>query len=389
MMVSPDASYMIDRLEKLVAINTENPPGQEAEAAAFLADELRRIGFSVELIEELPGRANVVARFSNGPGPVFAFNSHIDVVPAGGGWSHPPFKLVERDGRLYGRGACDAKGPIIAMIEAARMLMAQRDRWVGELLLVFVFDEEVQSLGAKAFAKQAGRIDHVMIGEPTMNKVATAHKGSLRLVVRVLGDAAHSSTPDLGVNAIFKAADLVRLLEAHHRDYLCPQLHPLVGSPSLTVTRISAGTGDTVVPAACEMLLDRRMVPGESRDDAVREIENLLETAREEFGVETEIVEFKPTTGPASETPIDHPIVTTSVAAASPFNAGAQPVGFPAGCDLVHFRSLGAAGVVLGPGDLGVAHKPNEFIPIDQFVDASRIYLDTALGMLREAGATR
>ena len=114
MTVSPDASYMIDRLEKLVAINTENPPGQEAEAAAFLADDLRRSGFSVELIEELPGRANVVARFSNGPGPVFAFNSHIDVVPAGGGWSHPPFKLIERGGRLYGRGACDAKARRLA-----------------------------------------------------------------------------------------------------------------------------------------------------------------------------------------------------------------------------------------------------------------------------------
>ncbi len=389
MMISPDASYMIDRLEKLVAINTENPPGQEAEAAAFLADELRRIGFSVELIEELPGRANVVARFSNGPGPVFAFNSHIDVVPAGGSWSHPPFKLVERDGRLYGRGACDAKGPIVAMIEAARMLMAQRDQWVGELLLVFVFDEEVQSLGAKAFAKHAGKIDHVMIGEPTMNQVATAHKGSLRLLVRVLGEAAHSSTPDLGVNAIFKAADLMRLLEAHHSGHLCRQHHPLVGTPSLTVTRISAGTGDTVVPEACDMLIDRRMVPGENQDDAVKEIETILETARKEFGVETEIVEFRPTTGPASETPLDHPIVRTSTAAASPYNSGAQPAGFPAGCDLVHFRSIGASGVVLGPGDLGVAHKPDEFIPIDQFVDASRIYLDTALGMLRESGATR
>ena len=389
MMVSPDSSYMIDRLEKLVAINTENPPGQEAEAAAFLADELQRIGFSVEQIEELPGRANVVARFSNGPGPVFAFNSHIDVVPAGGGWSHPPFKLVERDGRLYGRGACDAKGPIVAMIEAARMLMAQRGQWVGELLLVFVFDEEVQSLGAKAFAKQAGKIDHVMIGEPTMNTVATAHKGSLRLFVRVLGEAAHSSTPDLGVNAIFKAADLMRLLEAHHSGHLCRHHHPLVGTPSLTVTRISAGTGDTVVPEACDMLIDRRMVPGENQDDAVKEIETILETARKEFGVETEIVEFKPTTGPASETPFDHSIVRTAVAAAAPYNAGAQPAGFPAGCDLVHFLSIGASGVVLGPGDLGVAHKPDEFIPIDQFIDASRIYLDTALGMLRESSATR
>src|SRR5438874_1447265 len=148
-MISPDAPKMIDRLARFVAINTENPPGQEAAGAHFLDAELRGLGFEVETREKLPGRANVIARLDNGPGPCFAFNSHIDVVPAGSGWTHPAFSLKEKNDRLYGRGACDAKGPIVAMIEAARMLSTMREKWSGLLLLVFVFDEEVQSLGAK------------------------------------------------------------------------------------------------------------------------------------------------------------------------------------------------------------------------------------------------
>jgi len=388
-MISPDAPRMIDRLARFVAINTENPPGREIDGANFLAAELRGLGFDVETREEFPGRANVIARIDNGHGPRFAFNSHIDVVPAGSGWSHPAFDLKEKDERLYGRGACDAKGSIVAMMEAARMLAAMRDKWSGQLLLVFVFDEEVQSLGAKQYVKQGEKIDYAIIGEPTSNVVATAHKGSIRPIIRVHGVAAHSGTPHLGVNAIVKAAELIRLFDEHHCNHLRRQHHPLVGSPSLTVTRAQSGTGDTIVPESCDLMVDRRLVPGDDRDAAIKELEGILTLARERFGVRAEILEFRPTTGPATETPLDHPIVKVTEAIASRFNANAKPVGFPAGCDLVHFRTLGAAGVVLGPGDLGVAHKPDEFVPIREFVDASVIYRDTVLKMLFDAGATR
>lgn len=381
-MISPDKQKMIDRLTRFVAINTENPPGQEMPGAHFLADELRRLGFDAEMQEQMPGRANVIARIENGRGPRFAFNSHIDTVPAGTGWTGSPFVLTQRNDRLYGRGACDAKGSIIAMIEAARMLASMRDQWAGELLLVFVFDEEVQSLGAKEYAKQGEKIDYAIIGEPTSNIVATAHKGSIRPIIRVHGVAAHSGTPHLGVNAIVKAAELIRLLDAHHHTFLRHQQHPLVGPPSLTVTRAHAGTGDTVVPESCDLMVDRRLVPGDDRDAAIAELETILATAKERFDVNAEIVEFRPTTGPATETSLEHPLVKTTQSIASSFNGNAKPVGFPAGCDLVHFRSLGAAGVVLGPGDLAVAHKPDEFVPIKEFVDASVIYRDVVLAML-------
>src|SRR3954463_14668896 len=131
MLNGPDAARIKSDLARLVSINTENPPGHEIEAANFLAALLREAGLSATIDEYKPGRANVIATLENGPGPVFAFNTHMDVEPAGDGWSGDPFTLRERDGRLLGRGACDAKGPLIAMIEAIRLLQAVRAAWRG------------------------------------------------------------------------------------------------------------------------------------------------------------------------------------------------------------------------------------------------------------------
>ena len=139
----PDVARMKRDLATLVGIDTQNPPGREMEAAKFLHGLLAAEGFDVSLSEYQPGRANVVARLENGGGKVFAFNTHMDVVPVGEGWSSDPFKLREAEGRLYGRGACDCKGPLAAMVEAMRMLAAERQSWSGTLLGVFVGDEEV------------------------------------------------------------------------------------------------------------------------------------------------------------------------------------------------------------------------------------------------------
>ena len=140
---APDVARMKRDLATLVGIDTQNPPGREIEAAKFLHGLLAAEGFDVSLSEYEPGRANVVARLENGGGKVFAFNTHMDVVPVGEGWSSDPFKLREAEGRLYGRGACDCKGPLAAMVEAMRMLAAERQSWSGTLLGVFVGDEEV------------------------------------------------------------------------------------------------------------------------------------------------------------------------------------------------------------------------------------------------------
>ena len=381
---SPDVGRMKRELADLVAIDTQNPPGNEAGAAQYLQKLLTAEGFEVSQQEYKPDRINVIARLDNGAGPVFAFNTHMDVVPVGEGWSSDPFALKETDGRLYGRGACDCKGPLAAMLEAMRMLAAERAAWSGTLLGVFVADEEIASEGAKFYAANAPKIDAAVVGEPTSNATFTAHKGSLRPVVRVYGVSAHSGTPHLGENAIYRAGELLGLVAEHHENVVRHRTHPLVGAASLTVTRMNGGHADNVLPGACDLLLDRRMVPGEDEEAVKREIGDLLTLARTRFGVRAEIIDYKATTGGATETALDTPIVQASLAASRAHGAARPgPFGFQGGCDLVHFRSIGAQGTVIGPGDLAVAHKPDEFVPVDEFVTCSLIYRDVAKAMLR------
>jgi acetylornithine deacetylase/succinyl-diaminopimelate desuccinylase family protein len=385
MSTSPDAARMKRELADLVAIDTQNPPGHEAPAAAYLRDLLAREGFEIAWQEYKPGRINVVAQLANGSGPTFAFNTHMDVVPAGEGWSSNPFLLTEKGGRLYGRGACDCKGPLAAMLEAMRMLKRERATWSGTLLGVFVADEEIASEGAKFYASTHPKIDSAVIGEPTSNATFTAHKGSLRPVVRVHGVTAHSGTPHLGENAIYRAGELLGLIAEHHDKVVRHRSHPLVGNASITVTRINGGHADNVLPGSCDLLLDRRMVPGESEEAVKRELADLLLLGRERFGLRAEIVDYKATTGGATDTPVDSPIAQASLAASRARGvAKPGPFGFQGGCDLVHFAGIGAQGTVIGPGDLAVAHKPDEFVPADEFITASLIYRDVAKAMMRK-----
>jgi succinyl-diaminopimelate desuccinylase len=378
----PDEASLVDLLERLVAIDTQNPPGREAEAAALLASGLGDIGFAAEVRPVAEGRANVVARLGNGGGPCFAFNSHMDTVPVGGGWTGDPLRLTERDGRLLGRGACDAKGSIAAMVEAGRMLLAQPDAWRGSLLLAFVADEEIDGTGTKALVKQPPPIDLVIVGEPTSNAVCAAHKGCLRPLIRVAGRAAHSSRPELGANAILAACSLLRLLDERDRE-LRAHRHSLVGASSLTVTRIAGGLADNIVPDNCEIVLDRRLLPGETLEGALDDLQALLARAKRDHGVEAELVRIRAMAGPA-ETPLDEPIVREAVAISSRRGVTApQPVGLTGGCDLVHFRETGSMGIVLGPGSLAQAHQPDEYVLKDDLIRAALIYRDIALAMMR------
>ena len=382
MSTEPDVGRLVGLLERLVAIDTQNPPGREAEAAALLASELNGLGFVTEIRPLTEDRANVIARLDNGAGPCFAFNSHMDTVPIGGGWTSDPFRLTERDGRLFARGACDAKGSITAIVEAGRLLATQRDLWRGELVLALVADEEIDGGGSRALVKQEPKADLVVVGEPTNNAVCVAHKGCLRPLIRTMGKAAHSGRPELGVNAILAAGHLMTLFDARDRE-LRTQTHPLVGRASLSVTRIAGGIADNVVPDACELVLDRRLLPGETLDAALDELHALLTRAQREYGVQAELAAVRTAAG-ATETAVGDPLVREAVAISREHGVTfPQPGGLTGGCDLVHYRDAGAVGIVLGPGSLDIAHQPDEYVPTDDLIRATLIYRDIAVAMMR------
>ena len=381
----PDLGGLIENLEQIVAINTENPPGREAEAAAWVADRMKAAGCKVTTVDVTPERTNAIGIFENGPGPVFAFNTHLDVVPAGDGWTTDPFRLRRDNGRLYGRGSNDAKGPLVSMLEAMSQLIRGADGWSGTLMGVFVADEEVASAGARHYVKNAPNIDFCVVGEPTSCTTVAAHKGSMRPIVRVSGQTAHSGTPDLGINAIIESASLFAEVTGEHA-LIKSRNHPLVGNPSLTITRGNGGHADNVVPDAFDVMLDRRMIPGEDENTVKDEITVLVARAAEISRAHMEIVDFKPTTGGATETALDHPIVEAAQRACCHHHGHATEItGFQGGCDLVHFRQVGAQGIVLGPGDLAVAHKPDEFVPEAELVLAAKIYRDIAFDLLKSS----
>lgn len=258
------------------------------------------------------------------------------------------------------------------MIEAIRLLAEHCREWTGTVIGVFVADEEVASSGTKTFLKTRPKIDYVIVGEPTSNTTVTAHKGSVRPIVRIFGQTAHLASADFGENAIFRAAKLLELAQSRHLQ-LREQKNRPVGYPTLTVTRISGGHADSVVPDVCEVPFDRRVIPSENSELVKLDFERFVSIAYKDHGVLARVVGYRPTTEPC-EMPEYHPLVEACITAGNR-NGCSQltPEGFQCGCDLVHFRSIDVADVVLGPGSISVAHKRNEFIPEGEFVNAARI----------------
>ncbi len=370
-------------LADLVRFPTVNPPGDEGSLAEHVAGQLHAMGLETELREVLPGRPNVVARLRGKSGrPVLLFNTHMDVVPPGAGWTKDPFGGEVADGRLYGRGAADAKGSLAAFLMAAGALAQSRIALEGDLVVTAVVDEEAGSQGARRLAPTIAA-DHAIVGEPTGLDVVVAHRGSFRPVIAVEGRAAHASQPREGVNAIQMAARAITALESHATTF-DGRSHPLVGSPTLAVTLVRGGHKENVIPDQCEFTIDRRLIPGESEAEARAEIERVLAAVRADVpDFRAAIARLVPTTGGPAETPPDAPIVAALVRAGEAVLGRRPPLaGFPAACDMVHFRAAGIPTAVLGPGDLARAHTANEWVDLRQVADAARIYALAALIVL-------
>ncbi|PUA34351.1 MAG: hypothetical protein B9J98_00465 [Candidatus Terraquivivens tikiterensis] len=380
-----DREFLVSLASALVRINTENPPGRELEAASFLAERLADLGIK-STVDRLDGaRANAVCILEAGEGgPTLLFNSHLDTVPVGerDGWQVEPLGGYIKDGRLYGRGSADAKGSIAAMAASLKALVDARDRIRGRVVLAAVADEEVASKGTKALLSKHGRFDFAVVGEPTGLRVCTAHKGRLELRVRIRGRPAHASMPQEGVNAILAAAFYCSELERMADSLSRVEGHPLVGKPTLAVTMISGGIKPNVIPDECVLTIDRRLIPGETPEEAKIPFEELAskmmaEGRCTEFSVS--IVQYHR----ATEVNPSEPIARAALEAVSKvLKVKAEPYGLPAYTDLGWIVAAGTPGVVLGPGELSQAHAYNESVAISELEAAAEIYYRIALSLL-------
>ncbi|MCD6530171.1 M20 family metallopeptidase [Candidatus Bathyarchaeota archaeon] len=372
-----DANEVVELTRQLVRIPSENPPGNEREIAEFVTEKLRDLGLTVKVHEFKPGRPSVVGLLTGAEGkPVLMFNGHLDTVPIGDreDWSVDPFEGALRNGKIYGRGAADMKGALAAMIASAKAVIESKVRLKGKLILTFVADEEVTGYGTRDLIRKGYKADFAVIGEPNELKVQTAHKGVLRLKVVTRGKAAHASIPHQGVNAIYRMADVCLALEKMN-SLLAEKKHALLGSPTINVGTIKGGIKTNIVPDYCEITVDRRLIPGERPMDVKREIEEVLESLRwKTSNLQTEVEVLN--VAEPSETPQDEPIVQVAREAVKEV-VGRDPgvTGFTATCDM-HFlvNEADIPTIILGPGSLQQAHIVDEYVEVEQLINAAKVY---------------
>ncbi len=379
----------VDLLKDLVAIPSVNPMGRDLSGPEFLEGRVsdylegvfRKLGARYQRIEVAPGRANVIARLdSPNAKTTVLLDAHQDTVPTDG--FPDPFNPVIRDGKLFGRGSCDVKGGMAAMLSAFARLVREKPAGAPNVILSCTCDEESTSLGVNDLTtlwtdpKRAGSIidrrpDIAIVAEPTQLDVVVAHRGATRWKIRTTGRACHSSAPHEGVNAIYKMGRVLTALEefAAKLPAMIPA-HPLCGPATLSVGRITGGISVNTVPDSCEIEIDRRVIPGEDGWDAIKQVQQYF-ASRLDFEVE----HLPPwLVGVSLSDEHNGPLGTRLLDCIAKIAGSHKKVGVPYGTHASRIASAGVPSVVFGPGDIAQAHTVNEWIDISQLRQAAEVY---------------
>src|ERR1700689_552815 len=403
---------LVDLPRELIRFPTVNPPGEAYRPCAeFIGRRLAVRGFELTYVraEGTPGdserwpRLNVIARRDSGlPGPWVHFNGHIDVVQTGAGWTVDPFAGSVRDGKLFGRGACDMKGGLAAAIVAVEALIDSGAQLPGTLEISGTVDEESGGYGGVHYLAERGffsppRVDHVIIPEPlNVDRVCIGHRGVWWAEIETHGRIAHGSMPFLGDCAV---RHMNAVLDRFERD-LYPKLAarrtdmPVVPSgarhSTLNINSINGGQEEMpgypapCVPDSCRMVIDRRLLIEESLDGVKKEVRDLLEAlVRERAGFSysmRDLFEVKPTmadrNGPVAR--------NTAAAVRRVLGRDAEFICSPGTYDQKHIDRVGKLKdcIAYGPGILDLAHQPDEYVLIDDLVASAKVMAISAWSLL-------
>jgi acetylornithine deacetylase len=351
-------------LKELVAINSINPtlvPGApgEADIAAAIGDHMRRIGLTVSVEPVAAGRPNVVGVVEGKrPGRALMLCGHTDTVGVTG--MRAPFTPVERDGKLFGRGAQDMKGGVAAMIDAAR-IVAERGLEAGRLIVAAVVDEEHSSVGADALV-QRWRADAAIVTEPTDLAIAIGHKGFAWVEVEVFGKAAHGSRPKEGEDAILRLGRVLSRLEELDRALQARSPHALVGTGSLHASLIEGGRELSSYPDRAVLQMERRLLPDEPEaqalDEAQRILEHLMKSDPSFRGAARTMF-----SRPAYEIDADHELPVALAASIAAVGGSTRTVGASFWADSAVLGHAGIPSVLFGPGGAGL-HSTEEYVNV-------------------------
>jgi len=356
---------VIETAKTLISYDTSGPPAKELPLAKWIRDYLEDIGAHAELQMVDKDRANVIGKIGEGKGPGLLLSGHIDVVLAGDPslWKvTTPFEAKVKGDKLYGRGACDMKGPDAGILEAAKTLA--KEKYKRQLTLGFTAGEDTGGWFVKnvisegLVTKEEARMG--IIPEPSMMDVICAHKGAGHVSIMVRGKAAHSSRPELGINAIDKSADILTEIR-RLQNTLNKKPHPLLGPTTVECTLINGGFKQNIIPDQCTLELNTRLIPGHDKATVVR-------------GWFKEIIASLKAKDPSFKAEI------LDVTASKPLNVNEnsevvvmltkmlkkQPAGAPYYTEAVNYTAAGIPTVICGPGNINQAHTPDEYITLKQ-----------------------
>ncbi len=377
-----DSDLTLKLLRDLIKIPSVNPSIQEGydeEAIANYIARWFRKSKRFHVIEQTvdKNRFNVIAILGGkGQGRSLMFNGHMDTV----GTSYMtvnPFRPIFRSGRIYGRGACDMKGSLAAMMSAVLALANLNEPLDGDVVFSGVVDEEHGSKGTTKLVERF-RCDAAIVGEPTDLEVAIAHKGYAWLEVETLGKEAHGSVPERGVDAIENMATLMSQLEPLRRQHELMK-HPLVGTPKIHTATISGGTDWSTVPGNCVLRLERRLIPGEKPDDSLKEIRKIIHAIskkNDKFRAKVRLIHY------ADSMEVDAGLPHIKILQENAKRAAGKGriIGAPYWTDASILVNRGKTpSCLFGPGNIRVAHSKNENVKVGDVELAARIYARTAL----------
>lgn len=372
-------------LQQLIAIESHiDADGRESAIGRFLVNWFHEHQIDAELQPVEGERANVVARIPGGDGPSLMLNGHMDTVPAGD--MPGAFSARMHDGVLWGRGACDMKGAIAAMACSMADLAqgTASNRLSGDLLFTGTVGEETGSIGVKALIEAGGKTSFAIVGEPTSLRVGIAHKGACFIRISLTGRGAHGSCPDQGINAVSYASQIIQVLETNLRSTLAKRIHPLLGSATVSVGRISGGTQPNIVAEHCFIDIDRRTLPDE--EGVVEEIRCVVASICDSVDGLSWSVEEMPETSTvphgALGTMPDATLVKCAQQALQRLELLSEPVGVTYWTDGGHLAASGIETIILGPGNIVNAHGPHDQVEVSELTESVSLYRDLVQRML-------
>jgi acetylornithine deacetylase/succinyl-diaminopimelate desuccinylase family protein len=372
-------------LRDLVALPSVNPMGRDLPAdivfehrvADYLERFFRGLGVPCERQEVAPHRANVVARLEIlNARRTLLFEAHQDTVPVDQ-MTIEPFGARIENGRLYGRGACDIKGGMAAMLACFARLVREKPAGCANVIMACTIDEESTMLGVRELVRRGVRADFAVVAEPTCLNIVHAHKGVTRWHIVTSGRSCHSSTPEQGVNAIYRMGRLLAAVERFAQKLRSGTPDPLLGPPTLSIGRIEGGTSVNTVPDFCRVEVDRRVVGGENPEHAPHQLTEFLTL---EGGIDFPYEMSAPWLREPALTPRGSDEIIRLLGAAIDAERGSHRVHAVAyGTDAATIAWSGIPAVIFGPGDIAQAHTRDEWVDLAEVEQASAILYRLAL----------